>query len=318
MKFWIVFAFVLLVAPTLSFSATNGFTRTLYVGMRGEDVRELQKVLNMDEGTRVASTGLGSLGFETDYFGSATKRALVKFQEKYRAEVLAPLGLTAGTGVFGEKTRAKAQMLLFIAPTLSKSMSVVTTTRAPVEKGDVFVYFPSRYSGKPGTTVTISGSGFTATENTIYFDSIPAVEKVSSWNGQMITFKIPTIPKGSYHIFVKNARGESNKDMFFVVTDGVTPEPKIESITPKNVMRGGAVTIKGSGFTTTGNMVRSSVSVFENISSSEDGSSLSFVMPASVLMATTTSSAPKISLPVWVYVINENGVSNGKSLTLEL
>lgn len=317
MKFWIVFALILFFVPSLSFAATSGFTRTLYAGMRGDDVRELQKVLNMDAETRVASTGPGSLGFETDYFGSATKRALVKFQEKYHEEVLTPLGLTSGTGVFGEKTRAKTQMLLFITPTISKSMSVAATAHTPVEKGDVFVYFPSQYSGKPGTTVTISGSGFTATENTIYFDSAYTVEKVSSWNGQEITFKIPVIPKGVYHPFVKNARGESNKDAFFVVTDGVMPEPKIESITPESTARGGIITVKGSGFTATGNMARTGVMVFENISSS-DGSLISFIVPSDVLTVETSPSAQKISLPVWVYVVNENGVSNGKSFILEL
>lgn len=325
MKFWTVFALSLILVPSVSFSATDSFARTLYMGMRGEDVRELQKVLNMDAETRVAVSGYGSQGNETDYFGSATKRALVKFQEKYRTEILAPLGLTYGTGVFGEKTRAKAQMFLLTTPAIPKSVSMATTTGASVavatstivEKGAVFVYFPSQYSGKPGTTITISGLGFTPTNNTIYFDTTHTVEKVSSWNGQEITFKIPVMPKGVYHLFVKNARGESNKNAFFVVTDGVTAEPKIESITPENALRGGTITVKGSGFTQTGNMARTGVRVFENISSA-DGKSLSFIIPADVLMSATASFVKKSSIPVWVYMVNENGISNGKSFILEL
>lgn len=325
MKFRMILCVLFLAVPVLVFSATGDFTRTLFVGMRGEDVRVLQKVLNTDTDTRIASTGSGSPGFETDYFGPATKRAVAKFQEKYRAEVLTPLGLTAGTGVFGEKTRAKAQMLLSVTSTTPRSVIVATTTGAsvavatsiPIEKGDVFVYFPSRYSGKTGTAVTISGLGLTPTDNTVYFDTTHMVGEISSWNGQEITFKIPVISKGVYHLFVKNARGESNKDMFFVVTDGMTPEPRIESVTPESVTRGEAVAIKGSGFALSGNMVRSSVGVTENISS-VDGNSLSFVVPMTVLMASSSPFAPKISLPIWVYVVNENGVSNGKSFELKI
>lgn len=328
MNFRTVLWIVLFMAPAFVFSSTGDFSRTLYGGMRGEDVRALQKVLNTDADTRIASTGSGSPGFETDYFGPATKRAVAKFQEKYRAEILAPLGLTAGTGVFGEKTRAKAQMLLSVALAIPRSVivAVATSTRVNVatgatagniEKGSVFVYFPSQYSGKPGTTITISGSGFTATDNTVYFGDTYTVEKASSWNGQEITIKIPAIPKGAYSLFVKNTRGESGKRAFFVVTDGVTPEPKIESITPDSTVRAGTVTVKGSGFTPTGNMARTGVMVFENISSA-DGSSLSFVIPADVLMAATSSFVKKSSIPVWVYVVNGNGVSNGKSFTLEL
>lgn len=314
MKSWIVFVLSLVIVPSVSFAATGDFSRTLFVGMRGEDVRALQKVLNGDAETRIASTGPGSFGFETDYFGPATKRALMKFQEKYRAEILTPAGLTAGTGVFGEKTRAKARMLL-VSPGVSKSVSVSAATSTPVQKGGVFIYYPSKYSGKPGTEVTISGLGFTPADNIIYFGDTYSVTKASSGNGQALSFKIPVVPKGVYHFFVKNARGESKKEAFFAVTDGVTPEPKIESITPASALRGETVTIKGSGFAKTGNMVRTGVKVFEGISSA-DGTSLSFVIPADVLTGTTTAPAKKFSLPVWVFVINENGVSNGKSFDL--
>lgn len=99
----------LLLVPLHLFAAE--FTRTLTFGMHGEDVRALQVFLNTDSGTRVAETGAGSPSNETDYFGPMTQRALIKFQEKYSAEILAPLGLTQGTGFFGEKTRVKVAAL---------------------------------------------------------------------------------------------------------------------------------------------------------------------------------------------------------------
>jgi peptidoglycan hydrolase-like protein with peptidoglycan-binding domain len=55
------------------------FTRSLAVGSSGIDVRQLQIVLN-NAGIIVASSGAGSAGKESDYFGPATRSALLKFQ----------------------------------------------------------------------------------------------------------------------------------------------------------------------------------------------------------------------------------------------
>lgn len=292
--------------------------------MVGNDVQNLQKILNTDPETLVAETGPGSKGNETSYFGEATKRALIKFQEKYRGEILSPIGLFAGTGVFGEKTREKMNALNAVPaqPVVQAPKQVVAVEskneipEALVEKGDVMVMFPSRYSGTPGTMINISGAGFTATDNTIYFNDTHAVVSAKSWNGKDITFKIPSIPKGFYRISVKNPRGESNKDQFFIVTDGVTPAPQIESASPTSATRGDTVVIKGSGFTQTGNMLLTGVGLFKDVSSS-DGTTLSFIIPMNIPRVTTSPKMQKFSHPIWIHIVNANGVSNEKSFIME-
>ena len=94
-------------APTSSYT----FSRNLKVGMRGEDVRQLQKFLN-ENGFVIASAGDGSKGRETDYFGNLTKTAVIRFQETHTGDILTPVGLTRGSGYFGPSTRNKIHGLL--------------------------------------------------------------------------------------------------------------------------------------------------------------------------------------------------------------
>lgn len=72
-------------------------------GSRISEVKRLQEILNSDSDTLVASSGPGSKGMETVYFGPATKKAIAKFQVKYG---VAKPG-QAGYGNFGPKTKAK-------------------------------------------------------------------------------------------------------------------------------------------------------------------------------------------------------------------
>lgn len=90
---------------------TPRFSENLKHGQIASNIKYLQKFLNTDPDTRIAESGPGAPGKETNIFGPLTKAAVIKFQEKYQAEVLAPWGLTKGTGFVGKTTREKINAL---------------------------------------------------------------------------------------------------------------------------------------------------------------------------------------------------------------
>lgn len=89
------------------------FLRNLKLGSVGEDVKMLQIFLNA-HGFNVSQAGPGAIGFETNYFGTKTEKALKSFQEFYSHDILAPLGLTKATGKFYSSTRSFVEKMFGI------------------------------------------------------------------------------------------------------------------------------------------------------------------------------------------------------------
>jgi hypothetical protein len=92
-------------APIVATGPTYEFVKNLAYRDTDPDVLKLQQYLNA-HGFTLAESGSGSPGEETDYFGSLTYAALIKFQNAHASAILAPVGLTQGTGYFGPATRA--------------------------------------------------------------------------------------------------------------------------------------------------------------------------------------------------------------------
>lgn len=83
-----------------SADAAMTWSRSLKLGSRGADVKDLQVFLNMCADSKVANSGAGSPGMETTYFGPATKAAVMKWQQAR--------GVSPASGLFGPLSRAKA------------------------------------------------------------------------------------------------------------------------------------------------------------------------------------------------------------------
>lgn len=91
---FLVFAFVFAAASTASAYTHMG---TLKMGSTGSQVMELQKALNA-KGFVVSTTGAGSVGMESTYFGAKTKTAVMAFQSA---------NMLTADGVVGAMTGAK-------------------------------------------------------------------------------------------------------------------------------------------------------------------------------------------------------------------
>jgi len=82
----------------------------LYFGMsNNSDVRCLQEFLK-NQGASIYPEGL-----ITGNFANLTKQAVIRFQEKYASEILAPVGLQKGSGYVGEWTRMKINQVLRVS-----------------------------------------------------------------------------------------------------------------------------------------------------------------------------------------------------------
>lgn len=98
-------------------SVSPVFSGTFKKGASNSDIKRLQILLNSDPDTRISSTGAGSPGNETDYYGNLTIQAVQKFQKKYDI-VSSGTPETTGYGLLGPKTRAKiAEVFAQVATT---------------------------------------------------------------------------------------------------------------------------------------------------------------------------------------------------------
>ncbi|HQU07881.1 MAG: hypothetical protein B7X04_02310 [Parcubacteria group bacterium 21-54-25] len=97
--------------PTSNTNTPAGpFTQNLWRGQHGEEVVQLQQLLNRDPNTQIADSGPGSPGEENGYYGYLTQSAVQNFQCKYNIVCSGSPDAT-GYGVVGPQTRDELNML---------------------------------------------------------------------------------------------------------------------------------------------------------------------------------------------------------------
>lgn len=161
------YLYIVLLSVLLPSFAYATITRTLKQGVRGVDVQELQVFLNSDPDTRIATSGVGSPGRESTYFGVLTSLAVKRFQTKYAYETLTPAGLSVPTGIVGYYTRSLIAKMIQMK---SFATSTTPTQSSSTTKVIITSVSPSIVTTYP-QTITITGSGFTGFNNTVRFSS---------------------------------------------------------------------------------------------------------------------------------------------------
>jgi len=323
------------------------FNKDLKIGDNNEDVRFLQKFLNKNPATKISSSGTGSSGNETAYFGQLTKNAVIKFQEMYASDVLQSFGLKSGTGFVGVATRLKLNYLLeadnksssksVVANSSSlskysskssqssqnssksnsseaKKLSVVKSSSSSSENSTIVrAYSTSEYQVSPGKTVILEGEGFTPKSNTVHLGENNSVPDLSaSENGTKISFIVPKdLTLGKYSIWVTNGNGNSKSEtikIYIEVTDSPSERPVVGKVEPSEATIDSEITVSGKGFTASGNSIYSMFGNIMNIPSL-DGKTLKFKASAMQQMAKMNNEKSAKNMPIEVsfYVVNENG-----------
>ena len=105
------------------------FKSYLQKGSKGTEVQELQRCLAMFEDVYPEAEVSG-------YFGPKTEAAVIRFQEKYKEEILEPWGFSKGTGIVSKTTRNKLNEVCFDSndEVLTLKFSIITVDQPQLIK----------------------------------------------------------------------------------------------------------------------------------------------------------------------------------------
>ena len=140
------------------------FSRALTVGSTGSDVKCLQQVLN-STGYTIATTGAGSPGSETTYFGSLTLAAVKNWQVAQ--------GWAAANQI-GPLSRAKLNSI--IAGTSSTTTTTTTTTNVPTGSGLTVALA----SDNPASGTIVDGQALASLAKLVFVNGDNAEVKITS------------------------------------------------------------------------------------------------------------------------------------------
>jgi PKD repeat protein len=202
---------------SVSFNATGFSQNASYTINFGDGT---SASMNQGGCVGVSSVVGGSGGIQCSYSASHTYTAA----GTYTAQLLSQINCPCTSGACS-------------CPASGVSLATATITVTGTSQGAVSISSISPASGRVGTAIIITGSGFTSTGNTVRFAS-GGSQNISSSNGTQIAYVIPgivtpcsvaqagmacpdiaqAITPGTYSVFIINANGTSNT-LSFTVTN---------------------------------------------------------------------------------------------------
>lgn len=277
-------------------------SRDLVVGSRGSDVISLQRFLvaqNFPGGGPWMVTG---------YYGAATRAAVRIYQQQHGlpqsgmadAQTRASIAGCGATNYVNSYPYTYNYPTTYPTPAYPTYPTYPSYPSYPYQYGTPTLTSFSTQTAAIGTQITVYGTGFDLTNNTVYVAGT-SIPNVSSYNGTALTFTVPFVSSGTAQVYVANARGTSNPLTLTLTNYNGCTYPyntgscgcaynsscgnngplSVSYLSPNSGAVGQSVTVFGSGFSATNNSVRFGNGVIANISSN-DGRTLTFTVPSTL------------------------------------
>lgn len=271
--------------PTYSYGSCTQISRDLTVGSRGSDVLSLQRfILSRNY------PGAGSWML-TSYFGSATRAGVINIQMDMRlpqtgildAQTRAAIAQATCGGSYIQPTYVQPQPTYPNTPWYNynnytygnnynnnSNCSLVYSNCqcgwytsggqnyynncGQNQNSSLNITYLSPQSGAVGTVVTISGSGFSSTNNTVRFGN-GILTGLNSYDGRSLSFTVPatlsgygysTVTPGIYNVSVTNSSGANSNTLPFTV-NGISSGSNTNAPWITNVSSPSALSVNTTG-----------------------------------------------------------------------